>query len=79
MSDITFRVTQKRLLTQRKARYWTTTKTMQSIAGRTKALTNVITMEANNKTVATIRTGLNIFSSCVLNPLHAVNDDPFRS
>jgi hypothetical protein len=45
------------------------TKTMHRIAGRTKAETKHMATEAKRRTVATIRTGLNIFSSCVLNPL----------
>lgn len=60
--------------TQRKARYWTTTKTMHKIVGRTNALTKVMAIEMKRRTVATIRTGLNIVSSCFLNPLHHEGD-----
>lgn len=44
------------------------TNTIHSIAGNTNALTKVITIEANNSTVATIRIGLNIVLACLENP-----------
>lgn len=48
----------------------TMTNTIHSIAGNTNAETKHIATEAKSKTVATTRTGLNIFSSCVLKPLN---------
>lgn len=45
------------------------TKMIHKIVGSTNALTNVMTIEASIRTVATILTGLNIFSSCVLKPI----------
>jgi hypothetical protein len=44
------------------------TKMIHSIAGRTKALTNVMAIEAKRSTVATTRTGLNIVLSCFEKP-----------
>ena len=45
------------------------TNTIQRMVGRTKADTNVMAILANKRTVATTRTGLNMVSSCFLNPL----------
>lgn len=39
------------------------TKMIHKMVGNTNALTNVMTIEASIRTVAIIRTGLNIFSS----------------